>query len=123
MLGQLVALFEAAGRCQIRAAEARVGWRNLMRAITLYQERGDGIGQARATLELPGSGAAPERLAGIAVTPLGRKSLQGHLGGKLRLGAPSGGRSVPPYSSPGRTMPHLKRRVGLDEPVALSEVR
>ena len=65
------ALHEALGRCEISAAQIRPGWRNLMRAITLYRERDDAIGQARVVLELPSTEFVPsERIAGIADTAL-----------------------------------------------------
>jgi hypothetical protein len=45
-------LLTALGRCYWNLSEARNAWRTLRRAIALCQERGDGLGQARATLEI-----------------------------------------------------------------------
>ena len=64
------ALHEALGRCEVWANLIRPGWRNLMRAITLYREREDAIGQARAVLELPTGNVPLERLAGVVDTAL-----------------------------------------------------
>jgi len=40
------------GRCYWNLSEARTAWRTLRRAISLYEQRGDGVGQARATVEI-----------------------------------------------------------------------
>jgi tetratricopeptide (TPR) repeat protein len=59
-------LLMAAGRCHALSADDpatfRAAWRNLMRAVTLYRERGDGLGLARATLEAVEIQAGRERL-------------------------------------------------------------
>ena len=47
------ALLTALGRCQWSAAQPRLSERTLLRAIDLYRQRGDGLGMARATVELP----------------------------------------------------------------------
>ncbi len=44
-------LLVALGICQRKAVNNRGAWRNLMRAITLFRERGDGSGLARALVE------------------------------------------------------------------------
>jgi len=54
-------LLTALGRCYWNISEARTGWRTLRRAISLYQERGDGVGQAEATLEILRIWGPPER--------------------------------------------------------------
>jgi hypothetical protein len=87
--GDEAALLAAAGRCYRHAASWRPAWRSLMRAITLYRERGDGVNQARATLEAIGILSPIERrlaLANDALAALaGRESylevrlLLGHL--------------------------------------------
>lgn len=46
------ALLTRLGACYWNLSEARTAWRTLRRAISLYQERGDGVGVARATVEL-----------------------------------------------------------------------
>lgn len=55
------ALLTGAGRCYWNMSEARTAWRMLRRAITLYQQRGDALGQARATLEIQRIWGPPER--------------------------------------------------------------
>jgi tetratricopeptide (TPR) repeat protein len=45
------ALLVALGRCQRNASVFRPAWRHLMQAVTLYRERGDSVGLARAVLE------------------------------------------------------------------------
>ena len=55
------ALLTALGRCYWNLSEARTAWRTLRRAISLYQERGDGAGQARATVEVLRIWGPPER--------------------------------------------------------------
>ena len=55
------AILTALGRCYWNLSEARTAWRTLRRAISLYQQRGDGIGQARATLEISRIWGPPER--------------------------------------------------------------
>jgi predicted ATPase len=56
------ALLTALGTCHRNAFAMREAWRRLMRARTLYQQRGDGAGLARATLEALRIGAPPDRL-------------------------------------------------------------
>jgi tetratricopeptide (TPR) repeat protein len=51
----------ALGRCYWNLSEARTAWRTLRRAISLYQQRGDAAGQARATLEIVRIWGPPER--------------------------------------------------------------
>jgi tetratricopeptide (TPR) repeat protein len=46
------ALLTALGRCYWNLSEARPAWRTLRRAMSLYAERGDGLGLARATVEI-----------------------------------------------------------------------
>ena len=57
----VAAVLTALGRCYWNLAEARTAWRTLRRAISLYQERGDGAGKARATLEILRIWGPPER--------------------------------------------------------------
>lgn len=54
-------LLTALGRCYWNLSEARTAWRTLRRAISLYQERGDGTGKARATVEILRVWGPPER--------------------------------------------------------------
>ncbi len=49
------------GRCARDDGQARSAWRALMRALTLYRQRGDGVGFARAFLEADLIPAPPER--------------------------------------------------------------
>jgi DNA-binding CsgD family transcriptional regulator len=49
------ALLVALGRCQRNDAQSRPAWRSLMRAMSIYRERGDGRGVARAALEASAS--------------------------------------------------------------------
>ena len=55
--GLLIAL----GRCLRNAGDYRAAWRNLMRALALLRERGDGLGLARAVLEANPIFTAPAR--------------------------------------------------------------
>ncbi|MEX2225384.1 MAG: hypothetical protein WEB52_02920 [Dehalococcoidia bacterium] len=55
------AVLTALGRCYWNLSEARTAWRALRRAISLYQQRGDGVGQALATLEISRIWGPPER--------------------------------------------------------------
>ncbi|MBI2723824.1 MAG: hypothetical protein HYX50_02055 [Chloroflexi bacterium] len=50
--GDEAAMLTALGRCYWNASEPRPAWRSLRRAISLFAERGDGAGQADATLEI-----------------------------------------------------------------------
>jgi len=54
-------LLTAMGRCARDDGQPRPAWRALMRALTLYRQRGDGVGFARAYLETDLVGAPPER--------------------------------------------------------------
>jgi tetratricopeptide (TPR) repeat protein len=56
------ALLTALGRCARDDGQARPAWRALMRALTLYRQRGDGMGFARAYLEADLVQAPVERL-------------------------------------------------------------
>jgi tetratricopeptide (TPR) repeat protein len=60
----------ALGGCYWNLAEARTAWRTLRRAITLYQERGDAVGQARATVELLRIWGPPDRHRALAEAAL-----------------------------------------------------
>ena len=51
----------ALGRCARDDGQYRAAWRALMRALTLYRQRGDGVGFARAFLEADLIPAPPER--------------------------------------------------------------
>jgi hypothetical protein len=55
--GDAVGLDEAelltrVGACHWNMAEARTAWRALRRAIAMFRDRGDGVGMARATVEI-----------------------------------------------------------------------
>ena len=56
-----IALLTRLGRCYWNLAEARTAWRTLRRAISLAKERGDGVAQARATVEILQIWGPPER--------------------------------------------------------------
>ena len=71
----VAAVLTALGRCYWNLSEARTAWRTLRRAISLYQERGDGVGHARATLELLRIWGPPERQKMMAEEAL--RSLEG----------------------------------------------
>ncbi len=64
------AVLTALGRCYWNLSDARTGWRTLRRAISLCQERGDAIAQARATLEIVRIWGPPERLSAMAAEAL-----------------------------------------------------
>lgn len=55
------AVLTALGRCYWNLSDARTAWRTLRRAIALYQQRGDGLGQAQATLEITRIWGPPDR--------------------------------------------------------------
>jgi hypothetical protein len=59
-------LLTALGRCYWNLSEARTAWRTLRRAIALYQGQGDGVGMARATVELLRIWGPPERQRAMA---------------------------------------------------------
>jgi tetratricopeptide (TPR) repeat protein len=68
--GDEAALLTALGACYWNLSEARTAWRTLRRAITLYGERGDGTGMARATLEILRIWGPPERLRAMTESAL-----------------------------------------------------
>ena len=55
------ALLTALGRCYWNLSEARTAWRTLRRAISISQERADGVAQAKATVEILHIWGPPER--------------------------------------------------------------
>jgi len=55
------ALLTAVGRCYWNLGEPRTAWRSLRRAISLFQQRSDGVGQALATLEILRIWGPPDR--------------------------------------------------------------
>ena len=68
------AVLTALGRCYWNLSEARTAWRTLRRAISLYQDRADGVGQARAAVEILRIWGPPDRhrvLAEEALQALG----------------------------------------------------
>ncbi|MBI5285790.1 MAG: hypothetical protein HY874_11930 [Chloroflexi bacterium] len=65
------AVLTALGRCYWHLAEARMAWRTLRRAISLYEARDDGVGQARATVEILQIWGPPERHRALAEAALG----------------------------------------------------
>lgn len=64
------AVLTALGRCYWNIADARTAWRTLRRAITMCEQRADGPGQARATLEILRIWGPPERLGAFASAAL-----------------------------------------------------
>ena len=54
------------GTCYWNQAEARTAWRTLRRAIGLCRDRGDGVGMARATVEILRIWGPPERHKAMA---------------------------------------------------------
>ena len=80
-------LLTALGRCYWNLSEARTAWRTLRRAISLYQERDDGVGKARATVEILRIWGPPERhlkMAEDALQSLG--DAEPYLRARLLLG-------------------------------------
>ena len=80
-------LLTALGRCYWNLSQARTAWRTLRRAISLYQERGDGVGKARATVEILRIWGPPERhrtMAEDAMQSLG--DAEPYLHARLLLG-------------------------------------
>ncbi len=63
-------LLTALGRCYWNLSEARTAWRTLRRAISISQERGDGVAQARATVEILKIWGPPERHVQMAEAAL-----------------------------------------------------
>jgi tetratricopeptide (TPR) repeat protein len=59
-------LLTALGRCYWNLSDARTAWRTLRRAIGLYRDRGDGVGMARATLEILRIWGPPDRQMSMA---------------------------------------------------------
>ncbi|MCH8066472.1 MAG: hypothetical protein IIC90_11720, partial [Chloroflexi bacterium] len=55
------ALLTALGRCYWNLSEARTAWRTLRRAISISQERADGVAQAKATVEILHIWGPPDR--------------------------------------------------------------
>jgi len=76
------ALLVALGRCLRAEAQTRAAWRSLTRATTIYRERGDGAGMARAALEASASAiltGGTERFVTLideALTALGESDLR-----------------------------------------------
>jgi len=66
------ALLTGLGRCYWNLAQARPAWRTLRRAMTLYDERGDAIGLARATVEIRRIWGPPERHRAMVDDALGK---------------------------------------------------
>jgi class 3 adenylate cyclase len=64
-------LLTSMGSCARNAGDYRAAWRSLMRAITVYRQRGDGAGIARATLEALRIDAPPGRHIQLAKEALG----------------------------------------------------
>jgi len=60
------ALLTALGRCYWRDGQARPAWRTLRRAIALYRDIGDCVGQGQATAELLAIWGPPERQRAMA---------------------------------------------------------
>jgi len=60
------ALLTALGRCYWNLSEARTAWRTLRRAMSIYNERDDGVGFARATVEILRIWGPPERHRAMA---------------------------------------------------------
>ena len=72
-------LLTALGRCYWNVSDARASWRTLRRAMSLYQERGDGVGLARATIEILRIWGPPDRqraMAEQALEALGEQDLR-----------------------------------------------
>ncbi|MDP9236049.1 MAG: hypothetical protein M3P30_01390 [Chloroflexota bacterium] len=59
-------LLTALGRCYWNLSDARTAWRTLRRAIALYRDRDDGVGMARATLEILRIWGPPDRQKSMA---------------------------------------------------------
>jgi tetratricopeptide (TPR) repeat protein len=81
------ALLTSLGSCYWNLSEARTAWRTLRRAIALYQERGDGAGMARATLEVLRIWGPPDRQRAMAQEALDALGPDGdpHLRARLLL--------------------------------------
>jgi class 3 adenylate cyclase len=59
-------LLTTLGTCARNAGDYRASWRSLMRAMTVYRQRDDGPGMAKATLELLRIDAPPDRQVQLA---------------------------------------------------------
>jgi tetratricopeptide (TPR) repeat protein len=60
------ALLTALGRCYWNMSDVRASWRTLRRAMATYQERGDGVGLARATVEILRIWGPPDKQRAMA---------------------------------------------------------
>ncbi|HYM28487.1 MAG TPA: hypothetical protein VET66_10080, partial [Steroidobacteraceae bacterium] len=85
------ALLTALGRCYWNLSDVRAAWRTLRRAMSLYEERGDGVGLARATVEILRIWGPPDKQRAMAERALdalgdGDLRLRAHL--LLRLERP-----------------------------------
>lgn len=73
------ALLTALGRCYWNVSDVRASWRTLRRAMSTYQERGDGVGLARATIEILRIWGPPDRqraMAEQALEELGEQDMR-----------------------------------------------
>ncbi len=73
------ALLTALGRCYWNMSDVRASWRTLRRAMSMYQDRGDGVGLARATIEIGRIWGPPEKqraMAEEALEALGEQDLR-----------------------------------------------
>jgi tetratricopeptide (TPR) repeat protein len=64
------AVLTALGRCYWNLSEARTAWRTLRRAMSLCEQRGDGVGLGRATAEIMRIWGPPDRQRDMAVRAL-----------------------------------------------------
>ena len=60
------ALLTALGRCYWNLSQARTAWRTLRRAISISQERADGVARAKATVEILHIWGPPDRHRSMA---------------------------------------------------------
>ena len=86
------ALLTRLGICSRNDGEWRAGWRSLMRAVSLYRERGDAANMARVTLEALLVDAPPARQLALIQDALaalghGEPYLEARLLGRLSSGA------------------------------------
>jgi hypothetical protein len=88
-------LLVALGVCQRNSTNHRSAWRNLMRATTLFRQRGDNVAMARATVEAAVIPSTPLRLRALIDEALELlPASEPHLEAKLllaRWSAPLGG--------------------------------
>jgi len=68
--GDEARLLTSLGACYWNMSDARAAWRTLRRAMSLYQQRGDGVGLARATVEILRIWGPPERQRAMAEAAL-----------------------------------------------------